>query len=165
MVVEGEVADQTHDAFLLLPPAQRGPSCLHPPEQLACPNLGAAVHRYRLRIFGHAFLPELAAVAYHFISVFRGYLQFTHVAETGECFPPEAEGLDGLQIGELADLGGGEAFAEEREVCPSDALAVVAHLDVLEPSVYHSHADLGGLCVNCVLDKFLDDWIGGGVPL
>ena len=47
------------------------------------------------------------------------------MGDTGQGLPPEPVGVDSLQIPEPGQLGRGEAFAHDAQVCVPDAGAVV----------------------------------------
>ncbi len=106
-------------------------------------GLGAAVD-------GDAGALGLAALA-------GAQLEPAHRGDAGERLTAEAEGADGDEIVELADLAGGVAEDGQARVFAVHAGAVVGDADQLDAAGLDVDADAAGAGVERVLEQLLDD--------
>ena len=144
---------------------RRVPHCPHPGwgavEELLHRDLGASVGGGGRGGGQRPAVAVLAAVAAGVLRRLGHHLQGAgHVRDGGQRLPPEPVGGDGLQVGELPQLGGGEALAEDGEVLPADPAAVVADLHHVQPAPVHRDGDVGGAGVQGVLHHLLEGVAG-----
>ena len=76
--------------------------------------------------------------------------------DAGQCFSPEAEGVDGRQILARADFARGVSFQTEQRVVPVHADPVVGHADQGNSTPPGEDLDAGGTGVDGVFHQLFD---------
>ena len=90
----------------------------------------------------------------------RDDLQSRDGGDARQGLATEAQGGNGLQVGEAGDLAGGVSVQGQGQVLGGDALAVIAHPQELDAALFQVDLDAVGPGVDAVLDQLLGD--GGG---
>ena len=73
-----------------------------------------------------------------------------------QCFPPEPQGADRVEVGRVGHLAGREPLERNLHLVERDAAAVVGHANQLDSTPAYLHADTRGPRVDRVLHQLLD---------